>query len=266
MPADVRDLATPSCRSVARVHADSIKALGLDPDATDLEAPEAIAGLVRRAISFAGPCAPRTLTETVLRGLSGLVSDQSRREATVGEDGEAGAEAERPEPTLRERVSETIQSLVAYGDLLELPGSDDSGGRLLYLAPPTFVRVSPGVVFILGGCFDGQENLPEDLRARVSYVNHTRRIYLDKGEELWQRLRAFGFLELPAPMWLAPPRRETPGELLGRAERALGTGATHGEVAGLSVLDPARSPTYYRGRWTTPGRRSGRFVGRREQR
>lgn len=269
VPADVRDLGVPSCRTVAQVHADSVKTLGLDPDAIDLEAPEAIAGLVRRAVAFLAPCAPRTLRETVLRGLLGLVRDQSWGDATLGKDGDAenaGAEGERPALTLRERVSETIQLLVAYGDLLELPGSDDSGGRLLYLAPPTFVRVSPGVVFLLGGCIDGQENLPEDLRARVSHVNHTRRIYLDENEELLQRLRAFGFIELPPQLWLAPPRRETPSELLGRAERALGAGITRGEVAGLTILDPARSPTYYRGRWTSPGRRSGHFVARREQR
>lgn len=282
---------TPSCRTVEEVHANAVETLGLDPSALDLESPEAIAALVRRAATFLTPCAPRTLRDAVLRGLVGLAGtsrdfdrnddpDESSAlpagEVVRGggsEEGSAehaavvaryseGGEAN----SLRDRVAINVEALVSYGDLIELPARDDSGGRLLYLAPPTFVRAAPGVVFLLGARPDAVESLPGDLLGRVVHTNHTRRVYEEVGEDLSRRLRSFGFIELPGQLWLASPRRELPADLIGRADRALAAGASCGDVASLTILDPTRTPRYYRGRWVDPGRRSGRFIARRKQR
>ncbi len=163
-------------------------------------------------------------------------------------------------------VSSVIESLTAYGDLLELPVADGAPGRTLYLASsPTFVPVAGTVIFILGGRPDAVDVLPSELRARVQCRTHTRRIMCDPDEALPDRLRAFGLVDLPSDMWFAPPRRELPAQAIARADAALASKTTHGEVPGLSILDPTEPPTYFPGRWGSPKGRSGRFVARREQ-
>jgi len=235
----------PQFLSIEDVHALTVRALGLDPGVVDLTAPETIAAVVRRAASLVAPCAKRTLRETTLRALEGLISDETARPA----------------------VDATIEALVDYGDLLELPVAEESAaGTMLYLAPPTFVWREEGLAFLLGGFPDGAEMLPEDLRARVHYASHTRRIYATPGEDLPQRLRGFGLIELAESLWLAPPRRATAQETLIEANRALDKAPSRGEVPGLVILDPSRPVAFYRGRWTSPSGHTGRFVARREQR
>lgn len=232
--------------SVEDVHRVGVRVLGLDSSAVDLVSPEAIACLLRRAASFDAPCTARTLRERVHRGLEGLAED---REA------------------LRERLDAVIESLAVYGDLLELPTSqEDDTVSLLHLAPPTFVWQETGVAFLLGGLPDGVDGLPADLRERVYYVSHTRRLYAQPGEDLRERLRRFGLINLPNDLWLAAPRRDTSVDTIARANRGLEQAPTRGEVAGLMVLDPDRPVRYYKGRWTESAGRTGRFIGRREQR
>lgn len=238
-----------------QVQALAVGALGLDATTLDLEAPEAIAALLRRAASFTAPCPPRVLRECTMAALRGLVIPAQRAD---GNDDEAW---ER----MRVLVTATMESLIAYGDLLELPVADGAAGRTLYLAPPTFVRVAPTVLFIIGGRPDAVDELPYELRTRVQYIRHTRRIICDPHEALPDRLRAFGLVDLPSKMWLPPSRRELPAQAIARADTALASKTTHGEVVGLSILDPAEPPLYYTGRWRTPKGRSGRFVARREQ-
>ena len=237
--------------SASDVHALSVQALGLDPTLLDLEAPEALAALVRRAASFITPCPPRLLRAAVLRALGGLVDLSGERRAEW-----------------REAVDDVIEALESYGDLLELPANDLTDGealRTLYLAPPTFVALDQ-VLFLIGGQLDGTDPLPSDLRGAVEYRSHTRRLRLSDVSEVVKRLRAIGWIELPRHLWLSAPGSETARQLLARADAALSAATTSGEVPGLTVLDLDTPPTYYLGRWTEPKRRSGRFVARREQR
>ena len=235
----------------AEVHALSVRALGLDPDALDLTSPEALAALVRRAASVVAPCSPRTLRETVLRALSGLAG------STRDEWNE-----------LRASVDETIEAVTIYGDLLELPAedpNDSASARTLYLAPPTYVRLGE-VLFLLGGALDGVDAIPSDLRPMVEYRSHTRRLSPDDPSEVAKRLHAIGWVELPRRHWLPPSTSETAEQILSRATATLSARPTAGDVPGLSVLDTERPTTYYPGRWTEPAGKSGRFVARREQR
>ncbi|HEU4648844.1 MAG TPA: hypothetical protein VFS33_07255 [Gemmatimonadales bacterium] len=237
--------------SAADVHALSVGALGLDPEALDLCGPEALAALIRRAASFAAPCSPAALRAAVLRALSGLAGP---------------APEEREE--LRAAVDEMIEALTSYGDLLELPTNDPSESssvRTLYLAPPTYVRFD-AVLLLLGGAPDGGDAVPSDLRAAVECRSHTRCLRPSDPADACRRLDAIGWLELRKDLWLATPSREAPEQLIARANGALAAKPTVGEVAGLTVLDTEVPTTYYRGRWAAPTRRSGRFVARREQR
>jgi hypothetical protein len=237
--------------SATEVHALSVESLRLDSNVLDLEAPESLAALARRAASFVTPCPPRFLRETVLRALRGVLDTEGERRAE-----------------LRTTVDEMIESIVAYGDLLELPTDEAVEGELtrnLYFAPPTFVALD-GVVFLIGGLSDGVDALPTDLRAAVEHRNHTRRLRSPVVAEIAERLRATGWIELRRDMWLAEPRSEAPGHFVARADAALMASPTTGAVPGLIVLDPDTPPTYYPGRWVEPRRKSGRFIARREQR
>ena len=237
--------------SAADVHAVSVRALGLDAEALDLESPEALGALVRRTASFASPCSPQALRGNVLRALSELTdsSGSSREE-------------------LRTSIDETVEALASYGDLLELPADDPNESalaRVLYLAPPTYVCVDD-VLFLLGGLRDGGDAVPSDLRALVEYRSHTRRVSPNDLADARKRLRAIGWVELRRDLWLPAPISGEPKQLIERANSALAAKPTAGEVQGLSVLDPQEATTYYPGRWKEPTRKSGRFVARREQR
>lgn len=247
-PDAVRSDGTPGVRLVApeEVHAEAVRALGLDAASLDLESPEGLAGLVRRAASLVTPCALRTLRETTVRGLEGLVADEER---------------------LRERVDAAIEELVSYGDLLELPAPDEEViGSFVYLAPPSFVARDSGLVYLIGGLRDGVEMLPIDLRARVEHINHTRRLAATPSEDMRARLSAFGLVDLPERLWLPPPRHDSAEQTVDRANGDLERAPSRGEVPGLLVLDWARPVMYYKGRWREPAGRTGRYIARRDRR
>jgi hypothetical protein len=229
----------------------AVEALGLDSEIIDLQAPEALAALVRRAASFSAPCSPRALREMVLESLRGLIG------STPDDQNE-----------LHALIDESVEALTSYGDLLELPAGDpseDSSVRVLYLAPPTYVRIGE-VLFLLGGALDGGDPVPTDLRAAVEYRSHTRRICTGDTMEVAKRLAAIGWVSLGSKLWIPAPIREAPQTLVTRADAALAAKPTAGDVLGLIVLETGTRTTYYRGRWAEPARRSGRFVARREQR
>lgn len=227
------------------VQALGVEALGLDASALDLLTPEAIASMLRRAASFVSPCSPRTLRETIVRGLQHLHNSPD---------------------ALRTRIDGALESLVGYGDLLELAQDDEeSVGTLIHLAPPSFVW-RPGAALLLGGLRDDVDVLPAELRDRIHYANHTRRLYEIPGEELREHLRSLELVDLPESVWLRPPRPDSARETVAAANRALEGCPTGGEVRGLTILDSERPVRYYPGRWRSASNLSGRFIARREQR
>jgi hypothetical protein len=237
--------------SPGEVHALCVYSLGLDAELLDLESPEALAALIRRAASFATPCAPRVLRQAVLRALNGLT------EPSPG----SGEE-------LRTSIDEMVEALSSYGDLLDLPAVDVDQGtvvRTLYLAPPTYVCIE-NVLFLLGGGLDGGDPVPSDLRPAVEYRSHTRRLHPSDVSEVSNRLRAIGWVELRRELWLPSPSRQGPEQLVVQANAALAANQTVGEVPGLVVLDPETPVAYYPGRWTQATRKTGKYVARREQR
>lgn len=233
------------------VNALSVGALGLDAEMLDLESPEALAALVRRAAAFAAPCSPRELRGIVLQSLRGIsAAEQDSQQA------------------LRASIDQMIEALTSYGDLIELPIDEIDDGvaaRTLYLAPPTYVCID-NVLFFLGGALDGGEPVPSHLRNLVEYRSHSRRIHTGTTFDIAKQLRALGWVELHHDLWLAAPGQETPQQLVAHANATLVANPTAGEVSGLTVLDFQSPPTYYRGRWSDPAGKSGRFVARREQR
>lgn len=234
--------------SVADVHAQMVAELGLDPSAVDLTSVEAVAGALRRAASFLCPCSAPSLVRSVVRPMRGLVQDLD---------------------AFKELVEETLEAIVAHGDILEqldVEGGPGRGaGSLLYAAPAGFVARESGAVILLGVTSDQLSALPHELEARIEYVNHVRRLSPSTGEDLRSDLGQFGLIETSYGAWLRAPQTETAAQHVARLDRLLDTAEPSRDVPGLSLLDPARSVRYYRGRWVEPRDQSGRFVARRRQ-
>lgn len=234
--------------SAAEVHAQKVAELGLDPDALDLTSVEAIAGALRRAVSFLAPCTSQTLVRGVVRPMRGLVQDLEK---------------------FKGLVEETLEAMVAHGDILEHRDiecdNELRGATLLYAAPAGFVVRESGAVILLGVTSDQLSALPDDLEARIEYVNHLRRLSPGPGEDLGSDLLQLGLNEISAEAWLRTPQSETSKQHLARLDQMLNVALPSRDVPGLSLLEPARDVRYYRGRWVQLRSQSGRFVARRSQ-
>jgi hypothetical protein len=225
----------------------SLAALHMPADSADHSSPEFIAAIVRLVASFLAPCSERTIVDNVSRCLRGL---------------------EDPESELGDRVVGVLEDLVGYGDLLELREDQETGtgALVLYLAPPSFVRRKSGIFFLVGMAPDRGTPLAESLFPRVRNTAHTRRLVPLDGEALEESLRGCGLMELPESLWMRTPRAVDLQTFLGQWNARLDKGVTSGEISGLEVLDSEKSPSFYKGRWDQPRRRTGRFVAKREQR
>jgi hypothetical protein len=228
--------------SLDEVQATSIRTLGLDDRLFVLEYPEAIAASLRRAASFLCPTTPRALVDAVLEVLTPVLA----------------------EPPKREDLMELVDQLISTGDLLELIGvSEDRKARLLYLGPPSFVEKSPGCYLLTGVRPLAAPLVGDDIE--IEYVLHTRTTALDPatGEG---SLRASGLHKVNRQQWTGQPSVVSAAEFFAAYTQRLGVARAAGFVDGLTIIDPATKPRYYRGRWREPGAGdTGTFVGRRPQ-
>lgn len=223
--------------------------LGLDGNSEGPLDTALLACSLRRAAAFRCPCSPRALVEDAERALAGLVPD-----------GEA----------LRQTLEEVLNLLLSVGDLIEGEGEENGGRRTraIYGAPLSYIRRCTGTFFILGVFIDGIPPFTDDLRQRLRHRGHLRFLTALVGteDEIAEELEACGYFEMPLKQWLRTPKIEPASVWKRKYEALLDRAPACGEIAGLLVLDPERDRRYYPGRWVEPGRRSGRFVGRRPQR
>lgn len=123
--------------TIPELNALSIRKLGLDSASLDLSSVEAIAGALRRAAGFLCPCVSSELLEQVVESIEGVTEDPTE---------------------LRELVDETLEALIAYGDLVECsvpPAGQTKGVDMLYLSPPSFVCRQDGSAFLVGISSEG---------------------------------------------------------------------------------------------------------------
>jgi hypothetical protein len=225
-----------------------LEALGLDPDVIGLDSPTATAASVRRAASFLCPTPPGVLGREVDEALTGLTGVPS-------EEGRAAIDA-------------VVDSLVALGDLIELPLGDPGSRsrRHLFLGPPSYVsRVSSCI--LLGVRPEGAPIVSGCLLERVECHGHLRLVRRrDESEDLEDSLAGEDLIELSAEQWLRAPRRASPEEVIDNYVTRLDGAGRAGEIEGIRVIDPASDVTYYRGRWRElKASDGGRFVARRPQ-
>ena len=235
--------------ALARLTPDELRATTADalgaPWEGDLSI-ELLAAALRRAAGVLCPCPPGELTRSVVRSLQGL----------------------SPNDVLPGLVGDTLDALLAYGDLLELAASEEPGGprrRLIYAAPPTFVLRPSGDAYLVGVAPEQPALLPPALQAEVVADGVTRRLPAADKPSV-RALRDLGLLELPDSVWLWYPAQEPAGRFLGRLDRRLDKEDPVTSVDDIEAFDASTPTDRYRARWITTPTLSGRTVVRREQR
>ena len=206
-----------------------------------------LAGLLRRSAGILCPCSSTALRVALMESLLYL-------------DGDG---------TLHARLENLIDDLIVCGDLLELSevsiDDPDVKGTWVFAAPPSFVVRTSGTIFLTGIVPDQDVFLSAELAARVIYDGCARHITPRLDEDLPAALLAQGLRELPDAVWLKAPKAETPNAMLDRFGQQLAAQPPCGVIKSLSILDPLKSTSYYRGRWTAPANHTGKFVARRPQ-
>ncbi len=207
-----------------------------------------LAGLLRRSAGIHCPCSRTTLRASILESLQHLLAN---------------------EQTLPERVDAAIEGLIVGGDLLELNDviTEDTTARgsWVFAAPPSFVVRSSGSVFLLGIVADQDTFLPSSMADLIVHDGYSRMIPAQSQYDLAHELREQGLQQLTENAWLRSPERETAQKMLDRFERMLDKQPFSGSISDLSILDPERPVSYYRGRWTIPKDQTGTFVAKRPQ-
>lgn len=210
------------------------------------------------------PCAISPLLKPALRRAAHILAPAAR-----GDLVRFVAEPLAPFGDQRDAVESALDEMIVYGDILAMRRQSlDSWGapaEVLRPAPPTFVRRSNDEFIILGSAGDHPTALSQDLDALLIYDGVVRRLGI-QDEDLSAHLRLMGFAQLSEQAWLRTPPVESHAAHLARWQARLDAAPSlEHAVDGLDLLDGARNPVFYRGRWTAPGTQSGMFVARRPQ-
>jgi len=222
----------------------AVASLGLEQDVIEIGSVEAVCALLRRVASFVCPASPRELADAVLDVLGPLLGDEA--------------------PS-RDDINAQLDLLIASGDLLELREGEGRAARRLYLGPPSYVIRTPGRYLLLGVRPYGAPLVDSDLSGRIEYEGHTRTLQIEP-EDAATRLAVVGMRELSLDQWLQRPVAATAAELLADVRVRLSAARPAGEIPGLTLIDPAESVRFYKGRWRgTKLSDDGDFIGRREQ-
>ena len=222
----------------------ALSALGLGDAGIDLFSVESLAASLRRAASFLCPATPGRIVRSVLEVIEGLpgYSDDTR-----------------------EQLETLIDTLVGYGDLLELPAEDlESNGLRIFLGPPSFVWRASGSCLLIGVRPDGAQLVGDELAARIEYEGHVRTVA--SSDALDEAIASSGLIELNSEQWLQSPRMASAAEVIGEYQSRLEVAGLSGDISDSQILDPSTPVTYYRGRWRSPKPTDvGTFVARRPQ-
>lgn len=223
------------------------------PGAPECDTPsdELLAQVARRAIAIMAPCATHELSRAVTQSFGGL--------ADVDE-------------AFAERIDMIVEDLIVYGDILEMRESAEdnwSGTKSFVLrpAPPSFVNRKDHSIAILGIAGEQITPLTAELNLRVIPHGALRIIRASENEDLEPLLIDLGLFKLPERTWLRLPNFETATNHVASWRQSLAAEPATTPIEGLRILDTARSPSFYKGRWVPPDRtHKGMYVARRPQR
>jgi hypothetical protein len=223
-----------------------------------LPVPDAAAGIslsligqaLRRAAHILAPCPRHELERAVRQSLERFVSDTEQ---------------------LTNRTAEALESLLAYGDILEIraPADDPwtTSPLIVRPAPPAFVPRKNGSVIILGVAGDEITPLSSEINQRLAWHGVLRTLAPEGSENLRLFLSELGLIELSEKTWLRLPSMQSAVDYRAVWARRLAEMPPVSAIEGLQVLDMRRPPTFYPGRWVGPtSGLNGMHVGRRAQR
>ena len=236
--------------SVNDVVRDFIREVGCDPESLGIDSVEVLSSLVRRAAGLLCPCTKKMLLKNITLSLDGVAS--------------------KPE-AIRDAVDETVELLVAHGDLLEHSDSTvDSPRRsevVISRAPLSFVKRQSGACVILGVAPDDRPFLPDAIQEKIQYNNFNRVIPADAAPNLAEQLTDIGLIELPYEAWSKFPNVLSPDRHIDEIDRNLASSLAHDtdNIDGLRILDPSTPVEFYPARWVIPKEKTGQFIGRRPQ-
>jgi hypothetical protein len=230
--------------SPGEVAQSTLRTLGLGDAGVELLSPEGLAASLRRAASFLCPSAPGRIVQAVLESLGGLpgVTEETRLD-----------------------LEAMLETLIGFGDLLELPG-DSNAGRRVFLGPPAFVRRASGTLLLLGVRPEAASLVGDDLSERIEYKGHARLVRPSGLVGVEELLAASELLEFSAEQWSLAPRPDPAGDVVEQHIKRLQAAGPSGDLEGLRLIDPSAPVTYYRGRWRPPKKGDrGHYIARRPQ-
>ena len=237
-------------KSISRTEVQAItsRVLHLNGDAYDFNAEETLACAIRRVASFLTPCSANTLISAIAEPMKGIVENLD---------------------LYRIAVEETLESLIGFGDLLEIDyGSQDQRGYrgpTIYAAPPCFIRRRSGALILLGITPDSTTLLSKEMQDRVMYRRYIRLLPPDLATNDIENLKALGYFELSFDTWSKLPKEESVASFVKKANFLLNAAPPAGSLGDLEIIGPWTQELFYKGRWVKLSVESGRFVGRRKQ-
>jgi hypothetical protein len=167
-------------------------------------------------------------------------------------------------------IDETIDLLIAHGDLLEHNDITPDSPRsevVVSRAPLAFIKRQSGACVILGMAPDDRPVLPDFLHEKIHYNNFNRVIMSGVVPNLSEYLQGLGFIELPYKAWSSLPSITRPDIHIAALQGQLSSPKGHvsDNIEGLKVLDPETPVDFYLDRWIKPTDQTGHFVARRPQ-
>jgi len=229
--------------SPSEIQVRALEQIGLDSASLDFSSPEALSTLLRRVAAFLCPCSSAKLVSTTFGLVEPLVSGVTR-----------------------DTVSDIVDAVISFGDLIET--SDISGEtqrQLIYAVPPSYVEVSRFTCLLIGVGPDGLYPLPESLTQYVEYTGHFRKLRFPDSCCVADVLSEYGLIEVSADTWMRCPGPRSFVSHVRQYDQLLDRSGTAGSIDELRILDSRRPVTYYPGRWKALENETGSFVARRPQ-
>ncbi|MGI8541987.1 MAG: hypothetical protein ACR2MD_00730 [Aridibacter sp.] len=229
----------------------SVKSLSLDSDKSEIESPEFIAAALRRAASSMCPCSSFRLIQTVCESVTPILISS--------------------EDEFKESVQQILEALIGNGDLIEedevlTSAETKQRGKVLYLRPPSFIERKTNSVFLIGIPPNNMNIFPPELEQRIDSYQHIRRVTKRPDENLKEKLKSIGLIEIPLESWdrrNSIPETVEPAKYINEIQFHLKSNP--GSLEGLQILNSNKNVRYYKGRWELPRNQSGFFVARRPQ-
>lgn len=230
--------------SVADASAIAVQTLGLQQDLVGLDSAEGIAATIRRAASFMCPTTPARIVDAVLDVIQPVATD---------------------EIITRESIANILELMISGGDLLEFKEDAERLVRLLYLGPPSFIEIEPGIYLLIGVRPHAAALIDPDLSEAVDREGHTQILRWDQSTAV-ERLTQAGLQAIDRRRWVGSPSSEAPEALIARTMERLDAARHSGEIDDLLILDPQSEVTFYPKRWRAPrDGDTGDFIARRPQ-